>query len=510
MKKQSKRYDSLVKGYYIKPKSKSGGSKPSLVITKSFDDGKPVINISNAMSMEYDLAWAQQSFTEYDLATIPDEGLSDYQLVSTEPKPVMAQSNDIYIESFGEMMCKDENAVNSTTQPVKQEGPQNEALAEAEKLRKEALESVDMPDIPQTPSVSLGKAKPKITDDDFMADMQSILTGKKMFDPVTKRTIDKNQSAAQSQPQPAARQKEEDVKPLETKNEHAIFDKIAQNMRYANTFDLGSFDIEQRFDDFDKMEEIKERTKKISKEKSHTPTKTSPETARAGHSDFIEDLDIIAKEQKASTLTKKEKEIPLDPGVGGRSIALEAMQPGDIIISTTDSDISSRIRKATNSEVGHSAVYIGNGNVIEAIDDGVMQFTVETSISQDSVSVAYRHKEITPDKAAAIVAFLEDAKNKKLKFDYYGLIRVAPYQLISNYCESLPTDTLRSTCRASANAFKLGTDNHNEFYCSELVFAAFKNAGLNISDVDPHWSSPQDVVRLNHNGTLQYVGHLKA
>ena len=203
-------------------------------------------------------------------------------------------------------------------------------------------------------------------------------------------------------------------------------------------------------------------------------------------------------------------EIPLDPGVGGRSIALVAMQPGDIIISTTDSDISSRIRKATNSEVSHSAVYIGNGNVIEAIDDGVMQFTVETSISQDSVSVAYRHKEITPDKAAAIVAFLEDAKNKKLKFDYYGLIRVAPYQLISNYCESLPTDTLRSTCRASANAFKLGTDNHNEFYCSELVFAAFKNAGLNISDVDPHWSSPQDVVRLNHNGTLQYVGHLKA
>ena len=113
MKKQSKRYDSLVKGYYIKPKSRSGGSKPSLVITKSFDDGKPVINISNAMSMEYDLAWAQQSFTEYDLATIPDEGLSDYQLVSTEPKPVMAQSNDIYIESFGEMMCKDENAIHT-------------------------------------------------------------------------------------------------------------------------------------------------------------------------------------------------------------------------------------------------------------------------------------------------------------------------------------------------------------------------------------------------------------
>jgi hypothetical protein len=41
------------------------------------------------------------------------------------------------------------------------------------------------------------------------------------------------------------------------------------------------------------------------------------------------------------------------------------------------------------------------------------------------------------------------------------------------------------------------------------VFEALKQAGLGLSTVDPHWSSPQDVVRLNHNDTLRYVGHLK-
>jgi hypothetical protein len=146
--------------------------------------------------------------------------------------------------------------------------------------------------------------------------------------------------------------------------------------------------------------------------------------------------------------------------------------------------------------------------VIESIDDGVMQFSVETSVEDDSLAVAYRHKDMTPEKATLVVNFLKQMKDQKKKFDYMSLLRVAPFQLISSYCDSL-AGPLKEACHAAAGKFKLGTDNNNEFYCSELVFEALKQAGLGLSTVDPHWSAPQDVVRLNHNDTLRYVGHLK-
>src|SRR5690606_33814227 len=38
-----------------------------------------------------------------------------------------------------------------------------------------------------------------------------------------------------------------------TENRHAIFDKIAENMRFASAYDLGSVTLSNRFDRFDSM-----------------------------------------------------------------------------------------------------------------------------------------------------------------------------------------------------------------------------------------------------------------
>lgn len=51
--------------------------------------------------------------------------------------------------------------------------------------------------------------------------------------------------------------------------------------------------------------------------------------------------------------------IPLDPGRGGRSVGPEALQIGDIIVSTTSAAISRAIRVGTGSEVSHAMLYIG-------------------------------------------------------------------------------------------------------------------------------------------------------
>lgn len=511
MKKFSRQqFNETVLGYYGCRKKKPVASQQSVILTKHYDDGlSEGLSLRSANTREYEVPFSKNGWlTEYEVMPAPAE--SSYQQNFSDP---------FFVESFEEYTANDaDNREQGTFSQAG--GPDNrpdpeaivaDAKEQAEKLKSDAVANLK---IPEAPGDNLAKSKQSVTDDDFLADIKSILGGDKLYDTTAKKIIDKNKGLSGQSTQAAAPGKQDAIPPLETKNEHQIFEKIAQNMRYANAYNLGSFAIEQRFDDFDQFDEIKEKAKEHKSTPAPVPATLSKEAAPpVTAEDFLKDMDMISEAKAKDTAAKpsggNSKEIPLDPGVGGRSIMVSAMQPGDIIISTTNADISKKIRQATGSQVSHASVYIGNGNVIEAIEDGVMQFSVETSIADDSVAVAYRHKDMSPEKAALVVNFLKQMKDQKRKFDYFSLLRVAPYQIVSGYCDSLASP-LKEACHTAAGLFKTGTDSNNEFYCSELVFAALKQAGLSLSTVDPHWSSPQDVVRLNHNDTLRYVGHLKA
>lgn len=524
-----KEFQDKIIGYYGARKKKSLSGQKGKITARHFDDGTvTAISYGHGLQDEYEVR--SKDVHNGTAAGNGNGWLTEYEVVSPGKRMVSGQqsfNNNFFVEPFEDsspgtagqpsgVAGKEDCQCNAHQQPAgNKNNPATEAAEAAKKLQEDALQNIPSPEIP---SVSFGKSTDKVTDDDFLADMKSILSGAKVFDPSAKKIVNKNSAKNDQQSKQQSRsQSEEEIKPLENKNEHRIFDKIAESMKYANAYDLGSFAVEQRFDDFDKLDDIKVKAKE---RKPATPVSRSssvilPPKDRADvtSEDFVSDMDLIAGQQSKSNNTvgnrSYAKEIPLDPGAGGQSIGLSAMQPGDIIISTTDADISKKIRQATGSQVSHASVYIGDGNVIEAVDSGVLQFTVATSIEGDSVAVAYRHRDMTPEKARSVITFLKQAKSQGKKFDFMGLIRVAPYQIVSNYCDTLP-EAVRGACRAAAGTFKLGTDNNNEFYCSELVFEALKQAGLNISDVDPHWSSPQDVVRLNHNNALHYVGHLKA
>lgn len=87
-----------------------------------------------------------------------------------------------------------------------------------------------------------------IRDEDLLSDLQSIARG----EPVpakheTKAAPSKAMDAAPPRPAPPPPPAEQ---PTVT-NEHAIFDKIAQNMQYANAYELGTVELSRRFDAFD-------------------------------------------------------------------------------------------------------------------------------------------------------------------------------------------------------------------------------------------------------------------
>jgi hypothetical protein len=88
-----------------------------------------------------------------------------------------------------------------------------------------------------------------LDDASFEDDLRAILSRKKQYTPPAAPA---EQTPRSTPPNPAASPREE-----EPKDEHAIFEKIAQSMRLANAYDLGALELERRFDEFDAEEEKK-------------------------------------------------------------------------------------------------------------------------------------------------------------------------------------------------------------------------------------------------------------
>ncbi len=496
---------------YNKRTEMSDRIKNTLVLTKQFDDGLEIAVLESHSSFhEYDIMdrgleahfpYATQKgdeFIEYDIFS---KGLDLTYITSAID---LDFKNEGYIEPFGDF---DDSIINDS-RPVR--------ACFGRSVSIEPPYSMQWPQgkdqiTGEIPDVVL---KHEIADDDFMSDLKSILNSQKVYDPFSKKTIDKSSLPAQKPwSQEKSRTNEvggEELNPLYQKNEHEIFDRIAQSMSYANAYDLGSVALEKRFREFDEIMEIEENNKKKGKEIGPSAALRYEDdriigTEPPSNEDFIEDLNIITNK---GDVTYQSPSLPPGPQIIGRSIGEGDLQEGDIIISTTSDKNSKLMENAVGSEISHSIIYTGNGTAIEAVPDGVIEGSLNSFLMSDIVAVAYRHINMSPEKAQHITDFLKTAKESKAKSDNWSLVRIAPSQIISNYCSHLRVEE-QEACKKQARNFKSGTDINNEFYCSDLIFRALKDVGLGISEVEPSWSRPQEVIRLNHNGTLLYIGHLK-
>ena len=96
-------------------------------------------------------------------------------------------------------------------------------------------------------------------DDEFEADLREILVGKKRYDSDHRRAVAVDGTASEPETQPSQSAPEATPDSPATKNDHAIFDRIAQSMQLANAYDLGSIALDQRFDAFDQEDDHREK-----------------------------------------------------------------------------------------------------------------------------------------------------------------------------------------------------------------------------------------------------------
>jgi hypothetical protein len=104
---------------------------------------------------------------------------------------------------------------------------------------------------PATPPAS---PSAKASEDEFLADMKAIMSGQKMYDPVSKTLTDRHgitppPEAREDPPAPPSSQPPPEIPPAGAG--HDIFQRIAQSMEYAGAYDLGSVELDNRFAQFD-------------------------------------------------------------------------------------------------------------------------------------------------------------------------------------------------------------------------------------------------------------------
>ena len=164
---------------------------------------------------------------------------------------------------------------------------------------------------------------------ELAADMAAILSGQKVYEPSTGELRDRTTSDRESRERAGlvAGQVPHEPEPAPTdgsapppgpptpgaSNELAIFDRIAQSMQYANKYDLGTVELENRFRTFDLESEGLQRANEAKAAARTQIEERRPAVDTVGSQDFIADLDAIREQRAAAAAERADSiETPAD------------------------------------------------------------------------------------------------------------------------------------------------------------------------------------------------------
>ncbi|UTV99864.1 hypothetical protein KDW99_01560 [Marinomonas rhizomae] len=169
-------------------------------------------------------------------------------------------------------------------------------------------------------------------------------------------------------------------------------------------------------------------------------------------------------------------------------ISVGQLQVGDIILSTSEGSVSSTVRVGTNSKFSHARIYIGDSEVIEAIDPRVIRDNIIDLIEHDTYTYVYRYPNLSATQKSKIVEYSSNQIGKEydlsgaLSSSVTGALLLGPLPKLQNLINS-----------------------EFDFFCSELVAFSYKSAGVPLNYAASQ-TTPRD---LAVNDKLTFIGRLK-
>lgn len=343
------------------------------------------------------------------------------------------------------------------------------------------------------------------SDEEFARDLGAILKGQKVYD------AEQKSLGRQEERRPSARREESGVQAKSAdvndmldpnKDEHRIFEQIAKSMTYANSYDLGSISLSEKFELMDQEIE-KEAVNKILTEKRNQGIRDAEdiegEMSAASSNLSPEVTGEPSVESVSMGFDKYDPAGTLDNKNGGRLIKENILQKGDLIL-TTSSGSFDVIDGLPGSE-SIAGIYTGNSKLLTKGDGGVLEEkTLAPHIGNKGVMVALRHQGMSMEKASAIVESLTKLRPGPEKSPAENWVKIN-CPAISPHPDVCNADDVsdKKKCGAYAGKIYLGTMNNDSFSCAESIINAFEKSQIGFVPL----------LSKEHNGSLKYLGHLK-
>jgi len=200
----------------------------------------------------------------------------------------------------------------------------------------------------------------------------------------------------------------------------------------------------------------------------------------------------------------------------GELVGPDVLQPGDILLTSMPGFAAATIELMTVAPVSHAAVYIGDGQVVEAVRSGVGERDIDDVLADESVVLVLRYPGLTDKQAQRI---REYARRKTgAGFNFVGVTLQIPYAISRKACElPLIPGVVRDACIQGMGVFSRLAASERRLFCSQLVLQAYEHAGVRLTDADARIISPADILHMREGDVssvrilkpLRYVGHLK-
>jgi len=167
--------------------------------------------------------------------------------------------------------------------------------------------------------------------------------------------------------------------------------------------------------------------------------------------------------------------------------------------------ISAVIRAGIGSSVSHCILYIGNGEVVEAVGEGVTRRSLASALEHASLAIALRRRSLTPQRA--VIDHATGFARRNLPYDAIGAAGSGVAQgskgaVLAGYgCQLyLPLCTVAGGAVAN-NARSANADS--AFFCSELVARCFELAGAPVVQGAASFVGPRAIRWANTLETLE-------
>lgn len=192
------------------------------------------------------------------------------------------------------------------------------------------------------------------------------------------------------------------------------------------------------------------------------------------------------------------------------------LRAGDILFSAEGSIRSLGIRVFSNAAVSHSFIYLGDGNIAEAVGSGTRIRPLADALQETNLTVAFRRPDLTDNDIQAIIAFAEEKNGSG--YNHLGIALQAPFSIARNACE-LPVipRAVRHLCLNALATITVPSLGNKRLFCSQFVIEAFNRAGKPLTTARPQWVDPSDILHLREDdiatiapvAKLHYIGHLQ-